>query len=99
MKSLHRIKVYQTIEWMNLNFIVIEEEFFNKWHICVVDTIATFDKDNRNYILEKLFTHFNFYELHKMKYPIKRSMSVGDIIELDGIKYQCMATGWKELEF
>jgi len=48
-----------------------------------------------NYVLEMLFTKFNI--AHPEDYK-GRSLSVSDIVELDGKNYYCDAFGWVELK-
>lgn len=48
-----------------------------------------------NIALEKLFETFNMN--HPIDYP-SRSMSVGDVVKLDGDYYLCAPMGWQKLD-
>jgi hypothetical protein len=46
-------------------------------------------------ICDNMWMNFNMDNRPDGK--IRRSMSVGDVIEINGIKYQALMIGWKEL--
>lgn len=46
-------------------------------------------------ILERLFKRFNYQQPRNYK---GRSLSVGDIVQLDNLYYVCCSIGWKEIK-
>lgn len=101
MKTLHRIKVYQPIQWIGgiPTYDLVEKASFERNWKCVVDTVATLKQDTDIRVLNYLFYHFNYYERHRMRFPILHSMSIYDIIEVNGTKYQVMPVGFKKLDY
>jgi hypothetical protein len=57
--------------------------------------VGYFDGFSINSVLETIFRKFN------MDYPkdyVERSISVGDVVVLNGIAYECASVGWKRLD-
>jgi hypothetical protein len=51
--------------------------------------------DNSNMILEELFEIFNIRHPEDFR---GHSLSVSDVVELDGVNYYCDSAGWVKLE-
>ena len=48
-----------------------------------------------DYVLERLFTQFNIDHPEDFR---GHSLSVSDVVELDGVNYYCDSAGWVKLE-
>ena len=85
---------------------VVTETEFNMYYEMVCEAECRFsvreeianERKIKN-ILEKVFTHFNVFEAAQDRNRIKYSLSVLDIVEVDGIKYQVVGLGYKVLAF
>lgn len=53
------------------------------------------EKKEISQILDLIYAKFNIGKPNDYNY---RSISVGDIVEIDGVKYFCDSFGWKKLE-
>lgn len=58
-----------------------------------VDEIS---RDSTLYILDKIFEQLNLYRPEDYKC---HSLSVSDVVELNGVYYFCDSMGWKELDW
>lgn len=110
MAKEYKVKVYQQKEFgalkkvifpFNQNLITIDE--FETYYECTVDAVFDINTFKETYpnldILEVFFCVFNHDNLNRTNYPINYSLSVGDIIELDGKKHQVMSSGFKNLSY
>ena len=86
-KNCYRFMDYDYAQEHNFSIddytIVYEDEYTN------------FKEHDEEYILEDLFMLFNVRRPQDFQ---GYSLSVSDIIELDGVKYYCETCGWRKLK-
>lgn len=67
----------------------------------IIESNATMDNpDNHDYLLERVFAEWNHGSQVESELFLRsnvRSMSVGDIVLVNGTYYQCMPIGWKKV--
>jgi hypothetical protein len=68
---------------------------FRELELCVTAKIECAEDELEVYTLDRLFTMYNADDRSDGK--VRRSMSVGDVVSLDGKAFQCASMSWLEL--
>ena len=88
------MKIYQTKDFHD-SFDYEDEKVALDEYVLVFESNKY---DNNSYNLEEIFQYFNCWEDEDGKIEQTfRSLSVGDIVELNGKCYRCEPIGWKEM--
>ncbi len=87
-------KAKKSIDYWFMDYDWAEEHGFNIEDYIIVYEGET-DETDAHKALEGLFMNFNINRPADFK---GHSLSVSDVVELDGKNYYCDSCGWKELE-
>lgn len=92
--SIHQLKCSSPKAFLHYDIVVsnLGGVDFNEYKHVYTGEI---EGDDPVAMLEVLFTRFNVYHPAGFK---GHSLSVSDIVVLDGIKYYCDSFGWKTIE-
>lgn len=94
------IKIYQirNIRDCDYAFCDYDESKFNlNDYSCVFYAVFPETDEDNFTILDNLFCEFNDYKKMEEANYVGRSMSVSDVVDIDGNKYYCQAIGWKKI--
>ena len=83
-------KMYESWEMLNRTACFNFHQYKLVWE----DEIEASDDSVDEAILDELFSEFNI--AHPKNYH-GRSMSMSDVVVLDGVKYYCDSIGWKKI--
>jgi hypothetical protein len=93
-----KYKLLQIKDWENNPYVFRGFSIAQKKNFSLTDYEVMYEGEidgyNLNYTLEKLFDIFNMSHPEDFK---GRSMSVSDVVELDGKMYYCDDFGFKEI--
>lgn len=94
--SIHQLKCSNPKAFLHYNIVVsnLGGVDFNEYKQVYAGEIYS-DNPNPEAVLEILFTKFNVNHPAGFK---GHSLSVSDIVVLDGVKYYCDSFGWKTIE-
>ena len=76
--------------------VALAQKYLNEGYYSTVGTVEVFDmwgEDVAEYVFDLTNNPYRQAERERL-YGRGRSVSVGDIVEFEGIKYLCRPTGW-----